>query len=73
MVLKEGSQVERLDNNKVDPNGPKAMIGAGTGLGHGYIVKTTEGLYHEVFPSEGGHSDYAPQTELEWDYFKFVM
>jgi len=72
MVLKEGKDLERIDTNKVCPHGPKAMIGAGTGLGHGYIVKTDESVYHQVFPSEGGHVDYAPINDLEWDYMKFV-
>jgi glucokinase len=63
----------KLNDKKVDPNGPIAMIGAGTGLGHGYLVKHEHGRYHHVFPSEGGHQDFAPQNETEWRYFKFLQ
>ena len=47
------------------------MIGAGTGMGHGFLVKINE--YYEVFPSEGGHQDFAPQNKLEWEYFEYVQ
>jgi glucokinase len=61
-----------VNDNVVDPNGPIAMIGAGTGLGHGYIIKNTGTRYYHVYPSEGGHQDFAPQTDLECRYLKYV-
>ena len=71
LTLEEGPNLFKINNKTADPNGPKAMIGAGTGMGHGYLVKT--GKYYEVFPSEGGHADFAPQSDLEWEYFKYVQ
>ena len=41
-----------------EPDAPVAIIGAGTGLGQGFAIK--EGNYRRVFPSEGGHADFAP-------------
>jgi glucokinase len=63
----------KLNDERVDAHGPIAMIGAGTGLGHGYLVRHEHGRYHHVFPSEGGHQDFAPQNEMEWRYFKFLQ
>lgn len=71
--ITEGVDFERVNNNKVDLNGPIAMIGAGTGLGHGYIIKNSGARYYHVYPAEGGHQDFAPQTDLEWKYHKYVQ
>lgn len=70
--IKEGIDYERVNDQIVDPNGPIAMIGAGTGLGHGYIIKNTGARYYHVYPSEGGHQDFAPQNDLEWRYFNYL-
>lgn len=42
---------------------PIGVIGAGTGLGEGFLVPTSSG--YEVFATEGGHTDFAPTTDLE--------
>jgi glucokinase len=50
------------------------MIGAGTGMGHGFMTKNNLNCkYFEVFSSEGGHCDFAPQSDLEWEYMKCVQ
>ncbi len=71
--VKEESDYIRLNDFPVDPHGPKAMIGAGTGLGHGYLVKTEGVKYYSVFPSEGGHQDFSPKTEQEWRYMTHLQ
>lgn len=38
--------------------GPRALIGAGTGLGEAMMVWRDN--HYEVLPSEGGHADFAP-------------
>jgi glucokinase len=71
--LKEGEDYVRFNNEvNADPNGPIAMIGAGTGLGHGLIFKNTGSKYYEVYPSEGGHQDFAAQNELQFKYATFL-
>lgn len=50
-----------------------AVIGAGSGLGHGFMVKTSNSDYYEVLPSEGGHHDFSPQDDQDWAYFKFLQ
>lgn len=42
---------------------PIAVLGAGTGLGQGFLIHT--GQDYIVVPSEGGHSDFAPRNALE--------
>ncbi len=53
------------------PEAPIAIIGAGTGLGQGFLVK--QGEKHHIFPSEGGHADFAPRTELEFQLLKYLL
>ncbi|WP_455383506.1 glucokinase [Salinispira pacifica] len=56
-----------------DPTGlmVRAVLGAGTGLGVGYLVED-EGRYFGL-PSEGGHADFAPfdeETDAFHDYLR---
>ena len=48
------------------PHAVKAIIGAGTGLGEAFAVYHPDQGQYEVFPTEGGHADFGPQTEEEW-------
>jgi glucokinase len=43
--------------------GAIAVIAPGTGLGEAFL--TWDGERYRAFPSEGGHADFAPTTELE--------
>jgi glucokinase len=72
LAMKEGLDYEKIDNNPITTNAPMAMIGAGTGLGFGYLVKSSGSKYYDVFPAEGGHQDFSPQTEKQWRYEVFL-
>jgi glucokinase len=61
-VLQEGEPVNQ---------GPRVVIGAGTGLGQGYLLPNN-GQY-QIFPSEGGHSDFAARSLLEFQLVEYVM
>jgi glucokinase len=55
-----------------DPGGPVAVLGPGTGLGQAFLLwSATEGR-HQVLPSEGGHADFAPRTDLESGLLRFL-
>ncbi|HEV8455503.1 MAG TPA: glucokinase [Gemmatimonadales bacterium] len=43
--------------------GALAVIAPGTGLGEAFL--TWDGTRYRAFPSEGGHADFAPTTELQ--------
>ena len=54
---------------------PLAILGAGTGLGSAYIVRSvssTGEVTSMVMPSENGHSAFAPQNRKEMDLSEFV-
>eukprot|EP00439_Symbiodinium_sp_Y106_P005319 s5353_g1.t1 len=55
---------------------PIAVIGAGTGLGEAFLTVGAEGDY-EVWPSEGGHAEYAPRQEgsnsLESELLQYLL
>jgi glucokinase len=60
-----------LQAGKPQADAPIGIIGAGTGLGQGFLVKQGEN-YH-IFPSEGGHADFAPRNELEFQLLKYLL
>ncbi|MEM1308286.1 MAG: glucokinase [Cyanobacteria bacterium P01_H01_bin.153] len=74
-----GYGVLGLENNDIHvlqpgiPNStaPVAIIGAGTGLGQGFLL-SNDGQA-QVFPSEGGHADFAPRSELEFQLLKYLL
>ena len=53
--------------NEVKPkkNGAKLMIGPGTGLGMGYLLKDNNSKYYTIGSSEGGGRDYAPKSNYD--------
>jgi len=63
-VLPEGS-FETLHAGKPDAKGNRAILSAGTGLGQASMVYDPHVNHHVAIASEGGHSDFAPRTELQ--------
>jgi glucokinase len=59
-----------LNPGKYEHGGTRALIAAGTGLGQGILV--WDGDRYQVVPSEGGHSDFAPHTELQIELLRFM-
>jgi glucokinase len=51
-------------------HGNVAVIAAGTGLGEAIVY--WDGHYHHPLATEGGHSSYAPQTELEDELLRYL-
>ncbi len=58
------ADVVTLQEGKADPHGTIALIGAGTGLGEGFLV--WDGASYRVHASEGGHADFAADDEAAW-------
>lgn len=48
---------------------PMAVIGAGTGLGEGFLIRLFDN-YH-VYATEGGHADFAPRTDIEFELLQY--
>jgi glucokinase len=64
------SDLVTLQEGRPEPQGPIALIGAGTGLGQGFLL--WEGDHYRVLPSEGGHGDYAPRGKLQAGLLQFL-
>ncbi|MBD2528535.1 glucokinase [Nostoc flagelliforme FACHB-838] len=60
-----------LQVGKPQPETPIGIIGAGTGLGQGFLIK--QGNHYQVFPSEGGHADFAPRNEIEFQLLRYLL
>lgn len=51
---------------------PKIVIGPGTGLGQAYLTKSKFAPCYEVFPSEGGHAEFSPRSDEDYELMKFA-
>lgn len=56
-------QLTTLHRGAADHSGNIAIIAPGTGLGMAGLY--WDGQYHHPFPTEGGHTDFAPRTDLD--------
>src|SRR5580658_1944998 len=66
----KADQIYTLSEGDPSQIGNRALIAAGTGLGEGILV--WNGKMHVPYPSEGGHSDYAPRNEDEIDLLRYL-
>jgi len=62
VVLQQGSPV---------PRAPRALIGAGTGLGQAILA--WQGDHYAVIPTEGGHADFGPVDELQFELSRYLL
>ncbi|WP_392533524.1 glucokinase [Nostoc sp. C117] len=67
----ETEDLHTLQVGQCQAEAPIAIIGAGTGLGQGFLIK--QGNSYKVFPSEGGHVDFAPRNEIEFQLLKHLL
>ncbi len=63
LALRDADWAE-LQRGTAKDREPITVLGPGTGLGHAYLV-WEEGAYR-VQPSEAGHADFAPRSEIQW-------
>ena len=54
------------------PESPIALLGAGTGMGQGFLIPQSGGNY-QVFASEGGHVNFAPRTSLDIQLLEYLQ
>lgn len=58
-------------NPGIPDEGHHVLIAAGTGLGEALLIHTGRG--HQVIPTEGGHTDFAPRDELEVGLLSYLQ
>jgi len=68
-VLKD-NDIVTLQAGVEIPNTTRVVIGAGTGLGQGFLVWQND--HYEVIASEGGHADYAPGDDLQIELLQYL-
>ncbi|WP_310481960.1 glucokinase [Chamaesiphon sp. VAR_48_metabat_403] len=61
---------QTLQTGSPRPNAPIAIIGAGTGLGQGFLVHN--GTDYQVMPTEGGHADFAARSTQEFELSRYI-
>ncbi|MGL5081157.1 MAG: glucokinase [Microcoleaceae cyanobacterium] len=62
--------LQTLQPGEPDDRAPIGVIGAGTGLGEGFVIPCGSG--YRVFATEGGHVDFAPRSEVEFQLLGYV-
>lgn len=66
----ESRDLATLQAGVPQQGGVRAVIGAGTGLGEGFMV--WQGGYYAAFPSEGSHADFAPTDALQIELLRYL-
>ncbi len=66
------SDLLKVGGKKARANFPRAILGAGTGLGEAIIIPCNNQRFH-VLPTEGGHTEFAPCDKTEWHLFQFLQ
>lgn len=70
LKLDEERTLETLQIGEPSPISPICIIGAGTGLGQAFAIPQRNS--YQVFPTEGGHVDFAPQNDLESELLQYL-
>ncbi len=65
------SDLYTLQSGFPDANAPIAVIGAGTGLGQGFVIPQANS--YRVFGTEGGHASFAPQSQNEFELLQYLL
>lgn len=60
-----------LQQGEAVPHGPRAVIGAGTGLGQGILVWDRD--HYEPIATEGGHASFGPGDELQIELARYLL
>jgi glucokinase len=61
-----------LNEGEPKENGAKAIIGPGTGLGMGFLIKNKNDKYYTIGNSEGGHQGFSRKNQKFYELAEFV-
>ncbi len=64
------TDLHTIQIGQIQANAPKAVIGAGTGLGEGFLIHN--GTDYQVIPTEGGHTDFAARSIQEFEFLQYL-
>lgn len=66
----QADDVYTLHAGSAVPHGTIAVVAPGTGLGEAFL--TWDGAGYRAYPSEGGHTDFAPLDELQDGLLRYM-
>ena len=66
----QADELHTIKPGRAQPQGAKAVIAPGTGLGEAFLV--WGGNEYIACPSEGGHVDFAPGDELQTELLRYL-
>jgi glucokinase len=66
-----GEDLSTLQQGEPDACGNTAVIAAGTGLGEAGLY--WDGRQHHPYATEGGHTSFSPQNDLEMDLLRYLQ
>ena len=69
--LLEPGDVHTLNQGEAAEHGPIAVVAPGTGLGEAFLV--WDGSRYRIYPSEGGHADFAPTSSNEIGLLVYML
>ena len=70
--LKLGEDYIVVNEGKKNKEDPIGVIGPGTGLGMGYLLKDKKNKYYTIGNSEGGHQNFSRKNKLFFELAEFV-
>jgi len=70
VTLLEEEDLHTLNMGIAAPRGAMAVIAPGTGLGEAFLI-WKDGRYRAC-PSEGGHADFGPNSDIELELFRYL-
>jgi glucokinase len=62
--------LETLNQGVAAPDGAMVVVSAGTGLGEAGLLPDGDGV--RVIPTEGGHTDFGPRSDLEVELYRYL-
>lgn len=70
LTLLQPTDLHTLNVGKPVAGGSMAVIAPGTGLGEAFLV--WDGVRYRAYPSEGGHTDFAPTNDWEMGLWRYL-
>ena len=70
--LKLGDDYVVINEGQKNKEGPIGVIGPGTGLGMGYLLKDKKNKYYTIGNSEGGHQNFSRKNKIFFELAEFV-
>ena len=70
--LKLGDDYIVINEGQKNKEGPIGVIGPGTGLGMGYLLKDKKNKYYTIGNSEGGHQNFSRKNKIFFELAEFV-